>query len=170
MHQNTSDRPRHTYIERVREMEAVMAYVRYRSDGLSSEERVRNQMLNELEGQQITGLTIARRNAHIMRRDMFAYRRDNSRFTRSLGAASGFMAQQNMIGAKKALGNLDGVYVYGSGWQWAALSSSMSPQPDVSGHPKDTVPKQIEEIYRFLRQADENELLDIYKAIDQAQA
>lgn len=158
------NKPRPTYLQRIKEVEKRLGSGNLA--GLNAEQLVRYQLMNELEGEPVTGLAIARRNSRIMRRDMARYLKDRSQYTQSLGAASGYKAKMDMIAAKESRGTLDRVYIYGSGWQWAELSSSMSPLPDTSSHPKDTVPNQIEEIYRYLRQADANALLSIFKKID----
>jgi len=138
--------------------------------GLTAEDAIRGQIKNEIDGQNIahSGVEIAKRNANIMRRDMARYRKDRSKYTQSLGAASGSAAAHYMQAAQDTRGSLDGVYIYGSGWQWAAMSSSMSPLPDTSTHPKDTVPKQIDEIYRHLHGSDLRNLTAIFGEIDKA--
>ena len=50
----------------------------------------------------------------------------------------------------------------------AALRSEFGPLPDQSMHEKTSVPKLIEELYTFLRQADSRELNDIFRGIDDA--
>ena len=51
----------------------------------------------------------------------------------------------------------------------AALRSEFGPLPDQSMHEKTAVPKLIEEIYTFLRQADAKELNDLFRALQQAE-
>ena len=48
-----------------------------------------------------TGLDIAKYTAAIMREDMAAYDADHTKYTQSLGAWHGFVAQQTMIAVKK---------------------------------------------------------------------
>lgn len=110
-----------------------------------------------------TGLDIARYTAAIMRKDIAEYDADPSKFTQSLGAWHGFIAQQNLISIKKHFGTTDKKYIYLSGWMIAALRSEFGPLPDQSMHEKTAVPKLIEEIYTFLRQADAVELNDLYR-------
>ena len=97
-----------------------------------------------------TGLDIAKYTAGIMRRDMAAYDADTSKYTQSLGAWHGFIAQQTMMSVKKRHGSTDRRYIYLSGWMVAALRSKFGPLPDQSMHEKTTVPELIEEIYTFL--------------------
>lgn len=113
-----------------------------------------------------TGLDIARYTAAIMRNDMAEYDADASKFTQSLGAWHGFIAQQNLIAIKKHFGTTDKKYIYLSGWMIAALRSQFGPLPDQSLHEKTAVPALIEEIYTFLRQADAVELNDLYRRLD----
>ncbi|MFZ8914868.1 MAG: isocitrate lyase, partial [Pseudomonadales bacterium] len=47
-----------------------------------------------------TGLDIAKYTAAMMRRDMAAYDADTSKYTQSLGAWHGFIAQQTMMAVK----------------------------------------------------------------------
>jgi len=117
-----------------------------------------------------TGLDIARYTADIMRRDMAAYDADTSKYTQSLGAWHGFIAQQSMMSVKKNHGSLDRRYIYLSGWMVAALRSKFGPLPDQSMHEKTTVSDLIEEIYTFLRQADARELRHIFAELDEARA
>lgn len=117
-----------------------------------------------------TGLEIAQYTADIMRRDMAAYDADPAKYTQSLGAWHGFIAQQTMMSVKKHHGTLDRRYIYLSGWMVAALRSKFGPLPDQSMHEKTTVPDLIEEIYTFLRQADARELRHMFAALDEARA
>ena len=57
---------------------------------------------------------------------------------------------------------------YLSGWMIAALRSEFGPLPDQSMHEKTSVPKLIEELYTFLRQADARELGDLFAKLDSA--
>ncbi|RZS99804.1 isocitrate lyase [Aquimarina brevivitae] len=113
-----------------------------------------------------TGLDIAKYTAAIMRKDMAAYDADSANYTQSLGCWHGFVAQQKMIAVKKHQGTTDKTYLYLSGWMVAALRSELGPLPDQSMHEKTSVPKLIEEIYTFLRQADAVELNDLFRRLD----
>jgi isocitrate lyase len=110
-----------------------------------------------------TGLDIAKYTAGIMRADMAAYDADHSKYTQSLGAWHGFVAQQTMIAVKKHHKTTKGRYIYLSGWMVAALRSEFGPLPDQSMHEKTSVPKLIAEIYDFLKQADATELNDLFR-------
>lgn len=120
----------------------------------------------QLQNRFRTGLDIAKYTAAIMRRDMERYDNDPSLYTQSLGSWHGFVAQQNLIAIKKNHGTTDRKYIYLSGWMVAALRSEFGPLPDQSMHEKTSVPKLIEEIYTFLRQADAVELNDLFKKED----
>ena len=115
-----------------------------------------------------TGLEIAKYTAKIMRRDMDLYDKDPSMFTQSLGCWHGFIGQQKMISIKKHFGNTERRYLYLSGWMIAALRSEFGPLPDQSMHEKTSVPKLIEELYTFLRQADARERGDLFAKLDSA--
>ena len=115
-----------------------------------------------------TGLEIAKYTAKIMRRDMDLYDKNPSMFTQSLGCWHGFIGQQKMISIKKHFGNTERRYLYLSGWMIAALRSEFGPLPDQSMHEKTSVPKVIEELYTFLRQADARELGDLFAKLDSA--
>ena len=115
-----------------------------------------------------TGLDVARYTAAIMRADMARYDEDSSKYTQSLGAWHGFVAQQQMIAVKKHFGTTERRYIYLSGWMVAALRSEFGPLPDQSMHEKTSVPALIEEIYTFLRQADARELGGLFREIDAA--
>ena len=115
-----------------------------------------------------TGLEIAKYTAKIMRRDMYLYDKNPSMFTQSLGCWHGFIGQQKMISIKKHFGNTERRYLYLSGWMIAALRSEFGPLPDQSMHEKTSVPKLIEELYTFLRQADARELGDLFAKLDSA--
>ncbi|MEE4361228.1 MAG: isocitrate lyase [Pseudomonadales bacterium] len=117
-----------------------------------------------------TGLDIARYTADIMRRDMATYDADPGKYTQSLGAWHGFIAQQTMMSVKKRHGTTDRRYIYLSGWMVAALRSKFGPLPDQSMHEKTTVAELIEEIYTFLKQADARELRHIFVELDAARA
>jgi len=110
-----------------------------------------------------TGLDIAKYTAAIMREDMAAYDSDHSKYTQSLGAWHGFVAQQTMIAVKKHHKTTKRRYIYLSGWMVAALRSEFGPLPDQSMHEKTSVPKLIAEIYDFLKQADATELNDLFR-------
>lgn len=113
-----------------------------------------------------TGLDIAKYTAGIMRKDMAEYDKDPKNYTQSLGCWHGFVAQQKMIAVKKHHGTTNKKYLYLSGWMVAALRSELGPLPDQSMHEKTAVPKLIEEIYTFLRQADAVELNDLFRRLD----
>ena len=115
-----------------------------------------------------TGLDIARYTAGIIRKDMAEYDADSSKYTQSLGIWHGFIGQQKMISIKKHFGSTKGRYIYLSGWMIAALRSEFGPLPDQSMHEKTSVPALIEEIYTFLRQADQRELGGMFRDIDAA--
>lgn len=115
-----------------------------------------------------TGLDIARYTANIMRSDMDAYDRDSSAYTQSLGCWHGFIGQQKMISIKKHFESTKGRYLYLSGWMVAAMRSEFGPLPDQSMHEKTSVPKLIEELYTFLKQADARELNHLFKDLDAA--
>jgi isocitrate lyase len=110
-----------------------------------------------------TGLDIARYTAAIMRKDMAEYDANPAKYTQSLGSWHGFIAQQNMISIKKHFGTTKKKYIYLSGWMIAATRSEFGPLPDQSMHEKTAVPKLIEEIYTFLKQADAVELNDLFR-------
>ncbi len=133
-------------------------------NGINPESVARMRLQNRFQ----TGLDIARYTAAIMRADMAAYDADSSLYTQSLGAWHGFIAQQQMIAVKKHFGTTKRRYIYLSGWMVAALRSDFGPLPDQSMHEKTTVPKLIEEIYTFLRQADARELGGLFREIDAA--
>ena len=113
-----------------------------------------------------TGLDIAKYTAAIMRKDMAEYDANPMNYTQSLGCWHGFVAQQKMIAVKKHHGTTNKRYLYLSGWMVAALRSELGPLPDQSMHEKTAVPKLIEEIYTFLRQADAVELNDLFRRLD----
>jgi len=113
-----------------------------------------------------TGLDIAKYTASIMRKDMAEYDANPMNYTQSLGCWHGFVAQQKMIAVKKHHGTTNKKYLYLSGWMVAALRSELGPLPDQSMHEKTAVPKLIEEIYTFLRQADAVELNDLFRRLD----
>ncbi|WP_230661422.1 isocitrate lyase [Psychrobacter sp. I-STPA10] len=115
-----------------------------------------------------TGLDIAKYTAAIMRQDMQEYDEDTSKYTQSLGAWHGFIAQQTMYANKKYFGTTSKRYIYLSGWMVAALRSELGPLPDQSMHEKTTVPALIEEIYTFLRQADAKVLNDYFRELNAA--
>jgi isocitrate lyase len=113
-----------------------------------------------------TGLDIAKYTASIMRKDMADYDENPKNYTQSLGCWHGFVAQQKMIAVKKHHNTTDKTYLYLSGWMVAALRSELGPLPDQSMHEKTSVPKLIEEIYTFLRQADAVELNDLFQRLE----
>ncbi|WP_341213323.1 isocitrate lyase [uncultured Limimaricola sp.] len=115
-----------------------------------------------------THLDIARDMAKVMRADMAAYDADPEHFTQSLGCWSGFHAQQMIRSVKRLRGTTKGAYVYLSGWMVAGLRNRWGHLPDQSMHEKTAVADLIEEIYVSLRQADEVELNDLFRALDKA--
>ncbi len=116
-----------------------------------------------------TGLDIAQYTADIMRADMAAFDKDKTLYTQSLGCWHGFVGQQKMISIKKHFGGkTDRRYLYLSGWMVAALRSEFGPLPDQSMHEKTTVANLVEELYKFLRQADARELGGLFRALDAA--
>jgi isocitrate lyase len=133
-------------------------------DGINPEFIARMRMQNRFN----TGLDIAKYTAGIMRRDMEAYDNDPSKYTQSLGCWHGFIGQQKMISIKKHFGDVNGRYLYLSGWMVAAMRSEFGPLPDQSMHEKTSVPSLIEELYTFLKQADARELNHLYKELDDA--
>ncbi len=133
-------------------------------NGIDAESVARMRLQNRFK----TGLEIAKYTAGIMREDMAAYDRDSSLYTQSLGAWHGFIAQQQIISVKKHFGTTKRRYIYLSGWMVAALRSEFGPLPDQSMHEKTSVPKLIEEIYTFLRQADARELSGLFRELDAA--
>jgi len=132
--------------------------------GLNPEYAARMKLQNRFH----TGLDIAKYTAGIMRKDMAEYDADSAKYTQSLGCWHGFIAQQKMIAVKKHHGTTDKRYLYLSGWMIAALRSEFGPLPDQSMHEKTSVPKLIEELYTFLRQADARELRHLFKELDAA--
>lgn len=115
-----------------------------------------------------TGLDVAKYTAKIMRQDMAEYDADKSKYTQSLGAWHGFVAQQTMYANKKYFNTTSKRYIYLSGWMVAALRSEFGPLPDQSMHEKTAVPALIEEIYTFLRQADAKVLNDYFRELEAA--
>ena len=122
----------------------------------------------QLQNQFKTGIDIAKYTASIMRRDMDEYDKDTSKYTQSLGCWHGFIGQQKLISIKKHFGTTKRKYLYLSGWMIAALRSEFGPLPDQSMHEKTSVPKLIEELYTFLKQADARELGGLFKELDTA--
>ena len=115
-----------------------------------------------------THLDIAKAMAKVMRADMARYDADPSQFTQSLGCWSGWHAHQMMRAIKRQKGTLDRAYVYLSGWMVAGLRNRFGHLPDQSMHEKTAVVDLIQEIYTSLRQADEVELNDLFKALNEA--
>jgi len=132
--------------------------------GINAEYATRMRLQNRFT----TGLDIAQYTADIMRKDMADYDLDSSAYTQSLGCWHGFTAQQLAMSVKKHRGTMDKSYIYLSGWMVAALRSQFGPLPDQSMHEKTAVPKLIEEIYSFLKQADARELRHIFVELDEA--
>ncbi|MCP5160893.1 MAG: isocitrate lyase [Hahellaceae bacterium] len=117
-----------------------------------------------------TGLDIAKYTAGVMRRDMAAFDADKTKYTQSLGCWHGFVGQQKLISIKKHFGTTERKYLYLSGWMVAALRSDFGPLPDQSMHEKTVVADLIEELYKFLRQADARELGGLFRELDAARA
>lgn len=117
-----------------------------------------------------TGLDIAKYTAAIMRRDMAEYDADPANYTQSLGCWHGFVGQQKLIAIKKHHKTPNKRYLYLSGWMVAGMRSEFGPLPDQSMHEKTSVPKLIEELYTFLKQADARELDLLFTALDNARA
>lgn len=152
----------------LQQIEAVKAHLKQKGEwkAINPEFAVRMRLQNRFR----TGLEIAQYTADIMRRDMAAYDKDTSKYTQSLGAWHGFIAQQTMMSVKKHHGSTDRRYIYLSGWMVAALRSKFGPLPDQSMHEKTTVSDLIEEIYTFLKQADARELRHLFVELDEARA
>jgi isocitrate lyase len=160
----TSSAASHPYESEMGKVASLIEAKQGTWNGISPEAVARMRLQNRFR----TGLDIARYTAAIMRADMAAYDADPSLYTQSLGAWHGFIAQQQMIAVKKHFGTTKGRYIYLSGWMVAALRSEFGPLPDQSMHEKTSVPKLIEEIYTFLRQADARELSQLFRDIDAA--
>lgn len=154
-----------TYQSALEHVRSVKAKLGNHWDAIRPEDAARMVVQNRFK----TGLDIAKYTASIMRRDMAEYDADNSKYTQSLGCWHGFIAQQKMIANKKYFGTTSKRYIYLSGWMVAALRSEFGPLPDQSMHEKTAVPKLIEEIYTFLRQADAKELNDLFRALQKAE-
>ncbi|MBX3707598.1 MAG: isocitrate lyase [Pseudomonadales bacterium] len=152
----------------LQEIEKVRAILTEREEwkAINPEYAVRMRLQNRFR----TGLEIAQYTADIMRRDMAAYDADSGKYTQSLGAWHGFIAQQTMMAVKKHHKSTQRRYIYLSGWMVAALRSKFGPLPDQSMHEKTTVSDLIEEIYTFLKQADARELRHIFVELDEARA
>ncbi|WP_218688866.1 isocitrate lyase [Psychrobacter sp. BF1] len=148
-------------IERVRELK--QKYGNW--DHISENDAARMMVQNRFK----TGLDIAKYTAKIMRQDMAEYDQDTSKYTQSLGAWHGFIAQQTMYANKKHFGTTSKKYIYLSGWMVAALRSEFGPLPDQSMHEKTAVSDLIEEIYTFLRQADAKVLNDYFRELNAAE-
>lgn len=132
--------------------------------GVSVEDIVQLKIQNTYD----THLDIAREMAGVMRADMAAYDADPAKFTQSLGCWSGFHAQQMIKSVKRMRGTAKGTYVYLSGWMVAGLRNRWGHLPDQSMHEKTAVADLIEEIYTSLRQADEVDLNDLFKELNDA--
>jgi isocitrate lyase len=164
MASGTSAAPASLYREHTSSVAALVESKGSAWAGINAESVARMRLQNRFR----TGLEIARYTAGIMRADMAAYDADPALYTQSLGAWHGFIAQQQMIAVKKHFGTTKRRYIYLSGWMVAALRSEFGPLPDQSMHEKTTVPDLIEEIYKFLRQADARELGGLFREIDAA--
>jgi isocitrate lyase len=153
------------YLQQIEEMRKLLTQ-KEEWRAINPEYAVRMQLQNRFK----TGLDIARYTADIMRRDMAEYDKDTSKYTQSLGAWHGFIAQQTMMAVKKHHQTTNKRYIYLSGWMVAALRSEFGPLPDQSMHEKTSVAALIEEIYTFLKQADARELRHIFVELDEARA
>ncbi|SDF20218.1 isocitrate lyase [Limimaricola pyoseonensis] len=132
--------------------------------GVGLDDILQLQMQNSFD----THLDIARAMSKVMRADMAAYDADPEHFTQSLGCWSGFHAQQMIRSVKRLRGTTKGAYVYLSGWMVAGLRNRWGHLPDQSMHEKTAVADLIEEIYVSLRQADEVEMNDLFRALNAA--
>ena len=153
-----------SYQDHISKMEQLIKSKDGTWDGINAESVARMRLQNRFQ----TGLEIAKYTAGIIRADMAEYDADSSKYTQSLGIWHGFIGQQKMISIKKHFGSTKGRYIYLSGWMVAALRSEFGPLPDQSMHEKTSVPALIEEIYTFLRQADQRELGGMFREIDAA--
>ncbi|MEL6721597.1 MAG: isocitrate lyase, partial [Bacteroidota bacterium] len=151
-----------TYNSAIEEIRSLKAKFGNTWNAINAEHAGRMTVQNRFK----TGLDIAKYTAAIMRKDMAAYDADPMNYTQSLGCWHGFVAQQKMIAVKKHHGTTQKRYLYLSGWMVAALRSEFGPLPDQSMHEKTAVPKLIEEIYTFLRQADAIELNDLFRRLE----
>ncbi|MBT8142041.1 MAG: isocitrate lyase [Gammaproteobacteria bacterium] len=153
-----------TYTSAIEAVQALKAKHGSNWDAINPESAGRMIVQNRFR----TGLDIAKYTAAIMRQDMAEYDADTSKYTQSLGCWHGFVAQQKMIAVKKHHKTTKKRYLYLSGWMVAALRSEFGPLPDQSMHEKTAVPKLIEELYTFLKQADAKELNDLFRQLNSA--
>lgn len=153
------------YLKQIEDLKNLIGSQGESWGAINPEHTVRMRLQNRFR----TGLDIAQYTADIMRRDMAEYDADFSNYTQSLGCWHGFTAQQMMMAVKKYQ-STNKNYVYLSGWMVAALRSEFGPLPDQSMHEKTAVPALIEEIYKFLKQADARELRHIFIELDEARA
>ncbi len=151
-----------TYISAIEKLRFLKAKHGSKWNSINAKNTARMAVQNRFK----TGLDIAKYTASIMRKDMAEYDANPSNYTQSLGCWHGFIAQQKMIAVKKHHGTTAKRYIYLSGWMVAALRSEFGPLPDQSMHEKTAVPKLIEEIYTFLRQADAIELNDLFRRLE----
>lgn len=154
------------YQQEIKSAESLITEKGFSWASINPEYVARMKMQNRFQ----TGLDIARYTADILRQDMANYDSDPANYTQSLGCWHGFIAQQKMIAVKKHHGTTSKRYLYLSGWMIAALRSEFGPLPDQSMHEKTSVPKLIEELYTFLRQADARELRHLFDNLDAAKA
>lgn len=155
-----------SYQDEIKAVAAVKQQYGAPWDAINPESAARMRIQNRFK----TGLDIAKYTAAIMRRDMAAYDKDSSKYTQSLGCWHGFIGQQKLIAIKKHFGTTERKYLYLSGWMVAALRSDFGPLPDQSMHEKTVVAGLIEELYKFLRQADARELGGLFRELDAANA
>ena len=154
------------YMQQVEEVRRVLLQQGHEWRAINPDFVVRMRLQNRFR----TGLEIAKYTADIMRKDMADYDKDTGKYTQSLGAWHGVVAQQTMMSVKKNFKSLDKRYIYLSGWMVAALRSEFGPLPDQSMHEKTAVASLIGEIYTFLKQADARELRHLFADLDGARA
>jgi isocitrate lyase len=155
-----------TYQEQIGELTALREKNGKTWNSINPEYAARMRLQNRFH----SGIEIAKYTAEIMRADMDAFDADSAHYTQSLGCWHGFTAQQMMMAIKRHNQTTKRSYVYLSGWMVAALRSKFGPLPDQSMHEKTTVPDLIEEIYKFLKQADARELRHVFVELDEARA
>ena len=99
-------------------------------NAVSAESVARMKIQNRFQ----SGIEVAKYCSEIMRKDMAEFEKDPSKYTQSLGAWHGFVAQQIMISIKKRFGTTKKKYLYLSGWMVAAMRSEFGPLPDQVRH------------------------------------
>ena len=153
-----------TYQEHIDELSALRTQNGDTWNAINPEYAARMRLQNRFH----SGIEIAQYTADIMRADMAAFDANSADYTQSLGCWHGFTAQQMMMAIKRHNKTTKRSYVYLSGWMVAALRSKFGPLPDQSMHEKTSVPDLIEEIYKFLKQADARELRHVFAELDEA--